>query len=107
MDFEYRNVKREIREIESLYFAIWHKYRRINRLTALGSSIGHFFRGTAFGYIFLRDFALVPFFGNIQAAVTAAEFFDIRNTVNTGAKDVSVQFPVTRKQAAGTAHVQY
>jgi hypothetical protein len=68
-------------------------------------SIGHFFRGTAFGYIFMRDFALIPFFGNIQVAVTAAELFDIRDTVNTGAKDVSVQFLVARKQAAGTAHI--
>jgi hypothetical protein len=38
----------------------------------------------------MRDLALVPFFGNIQVAVTAAELFDIGNTVNTGAKNVSV-----------------
>jgi hypothetical protein len=66
------------------------RLRRTNRLTEFGLSIRHFFRRAAFRNIIVRDFALIPFFGDIQIAVTAAELLNVRYTIDTGTNYVPV-----------------
>ena len=65
----------------------------------------YFFRRPALGNIFVRNFTFIPLFGNIEIAVTATEFLDVRHAVNARANDIPVGIPVSGEQPAGTPHI--
>jgi hypothetical protein len=53
----------------------------------------------------MRNFSIIPLSGNIQVAIAAAVFPDIRFAIDAGADDIPVLLPVARRQPAGAAHV--
>ena len=90
-----------------------YKVERVGRPTAggitppgeHGGSIGEFADRPPFRDVGMGTLGFIPGLGDIQITITTAELLHIRDSVNTGADNVLIDFPVPGGQPARAAHI--